>query len=255
MRRWRSAARASESVTGEELDLDAFVPGPGRSVDDAIAAAERVRRSAEALRALKPDEAKALMMKANGLSYDEIGERYGWSYTKVNRAITEGRRRFLARYEGIESGEECERFAPVVEALAGGTATARADRLDPAAPASLHRLPRGGPRPAPLPRPPRLAVLAGLPARGRVHAATSRSGCSTRSLSRARRSTISSPARWRTSSSASSSSSIAHRRPTSPPASRSPRPAAEAGSPPSPPSSASASPAPRASARSASSRA
>jgi RNA polymerase sigma factor (sigma-70 family) len=115
----------SESVTGEELDFDAFVPAPGRSVDDEIAATERVRRSAEALRALKPDEAKALMMKANGLSYDEIGERYGWSYTKVNRAITEGRRRFLAAFEGIESGEECERFAPVVEALAGGTATAR----------------------------------------------------------------------------------------------------------------------------------
>src|SRR6185436_19434743 len=57
-------------------------------------------------------------------SYDEIGERYGWSYTKVNRAITEGRRRFLAAFEGIESGEECERFAPIVEALATGSATA-----------------------------------------------------------------------------------------------------------------------------------
>ncbi len=43
----------------------------------------------------------------------------------MNRAITEGRRRFIAAYEGIESGQECERFAPVVEALAAGTATAR----------------------------------------------------------------------------------------------------------------------------------
>ena len=57
----------SESVTDEELDLDAFVPGPDRSVEDQIASGERVRRSAEALRALKPDEAKALMMKAHGL--------------------------------------------------------------------------------------------------------------------------------------------------------------------------------------------
>jgi RNA polymerase sigma factor (sigma-70 family) len=114
----------SESVTDEDLDFDAFVPASGRSVDEEIAASERVRRSAEALRALKPDEAKALMMKANGLSYDEIGERNGWSYTKVNRAITEGRRRFLAVFEGIESGEECERYAPVVEALAAGAATA-----------------------------------------------------------------------------------------------------------------------------------
>ncbi len=113
-----------ESVTGEELDLDAVFPGAGRSVEDQIASTERVRRSAEALRSLKPDEATALMMKAHGLSYDEIGARNGWSYTKVNRAVTEGRRRFLRAYEGIESGEECDRFAPIVDALSAGSATA-----------------------------------------------------------------------------------------------------------------------------------
>jgi RNA polymerase sigma factor (sigma-70 family) len=112
-----------ESVTGDELDLDAFVPGPDRTVDEQIASGERVRRSAEALRALKPDEAKALMMKAHGLSYEEIGARNGWSYTKVNRAVTEGRRRFLQTYEGIESGAECERYGPIVEALSTGSAT------------------------------------------------------------------------------------------------------------------------------------
>jgi RNA polymerase sigma factor (sigma-70 family) len=113
----------SESVAGEEMDLDAFVPSGERSVEDVAASSERVRRSAEALRALKPDEAQALMLKAHGLSYDEIGERNGWSYTKVNRAITEGRRRFMRVYEGIEAGESCERFAPIVEALAAGSAT------------------------------------------------------------------------------------------------------------------------------------
>jgi RNA polymerase sigma factor (sigma-70 family) len=114
----------SESVAGEELDLDAFVPSAERAVEDRIASEERVRRSAEALRALKPDEAKALMMKAHGLSYQEIGAATGWTYTKVNRAITEGRRRFLAVYRGIESGEECERFAPIVEALGNRSASA-----------------------------------------------------------------------------------------------------------------------------------
>ena len=113
-----------ESVTGEELDLDAIVPGPERSVEDQIASGERVRRSAEALRMLKADEAKALMMKAHGLSYEEIGERNGWSYTKVNRAITEGRRRFIEAFEGIEAGDECERFLPIVEALSTGSASA-----------------------------------------------------------------------------------------------------------------------------------
>jgi RNA polymerase sigma factor (sigma-70 family) len=114
----------SESVAGEELDLDAIVPGAERSVEDKLAAEERVRRSAEALRALKPDEAKALLMKAHGLSYEEIGARNRWSYTKVNRAITEGRRRFLRAYEAIESGAECERFAPIVEALGSRSASA-----------------------------------------------------------------------------------------------------------------------------------
>jgi RNA polymerase sigma factor (sigma-70 family) len=77
----------SEAVAGEELDLDAIVPAPERSVEDKLASDERVRRSAEALRALKPDEAQALMMKAHGLSYDEIGKRQGWSYTNVMATI------------------------------------------------------------------------------------------------------------------------------------------------------------------------
>ena len=112
-----------ESVAGDELDLDAFVPSVERSVEEKLVSEERVRRSAEALRALKPDEAKALMMTAHGLSYAEIGERNGWSYTKVNRAVTEGRRRFINTYNGIEAGEECERFEPIVQALSAGSAT------------------------------------------------------------------------------------------------------------------------------------
>ena len=35
------------------------------------------------MRRLKPDEATALMLKAEGLSYHEIGSRLGWSYTNV----------------------------------------------------------------------------------------------------------------------------------------------------------------------------
>jgi RNA polymerase sigma factor (sigma-70 family) len=73
----------SEAVVGDDLDVDAVVPAPDRPVEDLIASSERVRRSAEALRALKPDEARALMMKAHGLSYSEIGKRCGWSYTNV----------------------------------------------------------------------------------------------------------------------------------------------------------------------------
>ena len=77
----------------------------------------------EALRALKPDEARALLLKAEGLSYDEIGRRFGWTYTKVNRSIAEGRKRFLKVYSGIESGEACAAYEEALDALAAGAAT------------------------------------------------------------------------------------------------------------------------------------
>lgn len=115
------AARQS-SVDSDDVDLDQRVGGL-REVEDTVAGGERVDRSVEALKALKPDEAVALLLKAEGLSYDEIGRRFGWSYTKVNRSIAEGRKRFLKEFRGIEAGEACERYEPVLDALAGGTAT------------------------------------------------------------------------------------------------------------------------------------
>jgi RNA polymerase sigma factor (sigma-70 family) len=72
-----------DSVDREAVDLDTSVSAGLREVDDAVASGERVDRSVEALRALKPDEARALLLKAEGLSYQEIGRHFGWSYTKV----------------------------------------------------------------------------------------------------------------------------------------------------------------------------
>ncbi len=116
-----------DSVAGEEIDFDAQSAATQRDVEEHVAGSERVGRSAEALRALKPDEATALLLKAQGHSYEEIGARQGWTYTKVNRSITEGRRRFLKVYRGIEAGEECDRLAPALAALVDGTA--RAEQL------------------------------------------------------------------------------------------------------------------------------
>ncbi|HET9185844.1 MAG TPA: sigma factor-like helix-turn-helix DNA-binding protein, partial [Solirubrobacterales bacterium] len=48
---------------------------------------ERLRRFAR----LKPDERSALILFGLGYSYREIGARRGWTYTKVNRCISEGR--------------------------------------------------------------------------------------------------------------------------------------------------------------------
>ena len=106
-----------------EPDLDSVVPDAQRSLEDQVEGGERVSRSAEALRALKPDEAKALLLKAEGLSYAEIGECCGWSYTKVNRAISEGRKRFINAYRAIEAGDQCARFAPILANLARGRAS------------------------------------------------------------------------------------------------------------------------------------
>jgi RNA polymerase sigma factor (sigma-70 family) len=116
----------AELLPVEQVDAEPQSTEAQRPVDDVLAARERVRRSAEALRRIKADEAKALVLKGQGLSYREIGESLGWTYTKVNRALTEGRARFLRVYSEIEAGEECERFAPTLAALVGGTASAEA---------------------------------------------------------------------------------------------------------------------------------
>ena len=118
--------RARAGVASEDVDLDAVPAVAQRSVEERLESAERVARSAEVMRRLKRDEARALMLKAEGLSYVEIGERLGWTYTKVNRCITEGRRRFMRLYEELETGAECERLAPTLVALAAGDASSDA---------------------------------------------------------------------------------------------------------------------------------
>lgn len=85
---------------------------------------ERLRAGAEAMAGLKPQEIRCLLLRAEGLSYNEICAATGWTYTKVNRCLTEGRRAFARRLERIESGAECERLAPLLSRLADGEADA-----------------------------------------------------------------------------------------------------------------------------------
>ena len=85
---------------------------------------ERLRQGAEALGRLKPQEVRALLLKAEGYSYEEICSITGWTYTKVNRCLTEGRRAFVQRLAQIETGSECERLLPLVSLLADGEASA-----------------------------------------------------------------------------------------------------------------------------------
>jgi RNA polymerase sigma factor (sigma-70 family) len=99
-------------------------PTPPAITHDQAESYERLRQGAEALRHLKPQEIRALRLKAEGYSYREICEITGWTYTKVNRCLTEGRQAFARRLAGIQGGVECERFAPLLSALADGEASA-----------------------------------------------------------------------------------------------------------------------------------
>lgn len=108
------------SETGEPADP----PSSGGSPHEEAERYERLRHGAEALGRLKPQEVRALQLKAQGFSYHEICEITSWSYTKVNRCLTEGRRAFVERLAGIEAGAECERVAPLLSALADGELSA-----------------------------------------------------------------------------------------------------------------------------------
>ena len=99
-------------------------PAPAAVTHEQAERLERLRLGAEALGHLKPHEVRALRLKAEGFSYREICAMTGWSYTKVNRLLTEGRQAFLRRVSGIERGAECARYEALLSALADGEATA-----------------------------------------------------------------------------------------------------------------------------------
>ena len=114
--------RQRELAPGD-LDFDRLESRTTPSPDEQAASFETVARSAEALQRLKPQEVRALWLRAQGNSYEEIRELTGWSRTKVNRCLYEGRRSFLERYAGIASGAECDRWQPLLSRLVDGEAT------------------------------------------------------------------------------------------------------------------------------------
>jgi RNA polymerase sigma factor (sigma-70 family) len=116
--------KRERDVPVEHTALDGLAGSESHAADERAERYDRLRVGAEALGRLKPQETRALLLKAEGLSYEEIAAQTGWSYTKVNRCLVEGRRAFVARVAGIESGAECERLSPELSRLADGEATA-----------------------------------------------------------------------------------------------------------------------------------
>ena len=83
------ALRRQRARQGVPSQADALEPLAGASPGPAELAErrERLRVGAEALRRLKPQEVRALTLKAQGLSYQEICAATGWTYTKVNGPV------------------------------------------------------------------------------------------------------------------------------------------------------------------------
>jgi RNA polymerase sigma factor (sigma-70 family) len=115
VRKARQKHVSMDDFDGDEVEC-VHTPAP----DERLLAFEDVTRAAEALQGLKPQEIRALWLRMEGRTYKEIAAELGWTYTKVNRCVTEGRRAFLSRYAGIESGEECRRFEATISAFIDG---------------------------------------------------------------------------------------------------------------------------------------
>jgi len=86
------------------ITTTATTPQPNRTTDQSHSLTEAPRQPHEIaelneqtqelqtnFKNLKPQENQALTLLALGYSYQEIAELTGWTYTKVNRCITEGR--------------------------------------------------------------------------------------------------------------------------------------------------------------------
>jgi RNA polymerase sigma factor (sigma-70 family) len=106
-------------------DPMALIPAGGDGPDEQVERREDMARSREALQALKPAELRALGLLAEGYSYVEIGERTGWSQTKINRLLAEGRASFRALVSSSEDGSRCRELRPLLSAFCDGEAGRR----------------------------------------------------------------------------------------------------------------------------------
>ena len=114
-------------VTGEEgeaLDRVALIPADAAGPAERAERREEIARSREALKTLKPAELRALTLLAEGYSYAEIGELTGFSRTKINRCLAEGRERFRSFFARSEDGSRCRELQPLLSAFCDGEASA-----------------------------------------------------------------------------------------------------------------------------------
>ncbi len=109
---------------GTVHDPVATLPARGSGPSEQVERREEIARSREALQALKPAELRALSLLAEGYSYAEIGELTGYSQTKINRVLAEGRARFRGLLSSSEDGSRCRQLRPLLSAFCDGEASA-----------------------------------------------------------------------------------------------------------------------------------
>jgi RNA polymerase sigma factor (sigma-70 family) len=123
----QSRERLLSRRRGYEEDRDedpvALIPARTDSPDEQAERREEIARSREALQTLKPAELRALTLLAEGYSYAEIGELTGFSRTKTNRLLAEGRERFRRVIASGEDGSRCREMRPLLSAFCDGEAS------------------------------------------------------------------------------------------------------------------------------------
>jgi RNA polymerase sigma factor (sigma-70 family) len=126
VRRNRERLLGGTPMSGDEEGADwlALIPAPGDGPDVRVERSEKIARSREALQSLKPAELRALTLLAEGYSYAEIGKLTGFSQTKVNRCLAEGRERFRQLLARSEDGSRCTEIGQALSAFCDGEVSA-----------------------------------------------------------------------------------------------------------------------------------
>ncbi|MBI2692532.1 MAG: sigma-70 family RNA polymerase sigma factor [Solirubrobacterales bacterium] len=118
-------ARSRKREFDGEFDaIMSGVAGDKALPEDSVVDGESYGVSREALKRLRPDQTRCLLLRADGFDYPEICGITGFSYAKVNRLLSEGRKALRVRVGLIESGAECSRMFPVLSMLADGEGAA-----------------------------------------------------------------------------------------------------------------------------------
>ena len=115
---------AAAAAAPDREDWVALIPADADGPPERAERHEAIARSREALQALKPQELRALTLLAEGYSYREIGAITGFSHTKINRSLAEGRERFRLLLSRSQDGSRCEEMRPLLSAFCDGEAGA-----------------------------------------------------------------------------------------------------------------------------------